>query len=343
MKKREIKKSDAWLTFERAERESTNDPAAALPLVQEALRDCRKAGGNRCLESQAFSLLGSIHAILGRMKAAETSFRVAYRSECPCCQPAIDRRFAHFLDWKDKGSPEALQRAKRATENAKGSLKGLAFGTLAIILSHGGDIAGAVQANAQALLLTPIWSPLYDRTMSNLAKFLTDSENPDDVACAVDMLPDLEKRFLGVRNISQERAKFAWLSGGALAKHAVIFKLTGWKRHGQIKEARRNLEQAVSGLEKLGFPLEIAAARVDLAAVQLLSNPRKLGDTLAAIPLVATVPNLARLKTAAVEIAGLVLSPERKLELWDALRELRDATVAAGCAPPLVPYASELA
>jgi Tfp pilus assembly protein PilF len=194
--KREIKKSDAWISFERAERIATSDPTAAFPLVLEALRDCRKAGGIRCLESQAFSLLGSIHSILGHMKAADNAFRLAYRSECPCCQPAIDRRFAHFLSRKGQFA-EAIQRATQATENATGSLRGLAFGTLATVLYHAGDVAGAVRENVQALQLTPIWSPLYARTMSNLGRALIDSENRDDVARAVDMLPYLEQRFSG--------------------------------------------------------------------------------------------------------------------------------------------------
>jgi hypothetical protein len=89
MKKREIKKSDAWISLERAERMATSDPAAAFPLALEALRDCRKAGGIQCLENQAFSLLGWIYAILGRMKAADNAFLLAYKADCPCCQPGL--------------------------------------------------------------------------------------------------------------------------------------------------------------------------------------------------------------------------------------------------------------
>jgi hypothetical protein len=335
---RDTKKSEAWGSFEQAERLSTTDPAAAFPLLQKALRDCRKAGGVLCLESQGFSLLGWILGILGRTENAESAFRVAYRSGCPCCKPAIDRRFAHLLDWQNR-SEEAVNCAIRAVEMSTEPLKGLAFLTLGTVRGHAGDVAGAIRDHVRALRLISVQSPHHPIALANLLADLTKSDERADIARAVEMLPGLKARFHGIKRLSQQRAKLAWMSGGALARYVVVFELTGWTRHGQLAESRHDLTLAVSSLERLSqpLPLEIAAARVDLAAVELLSKTDNVAATLAEVP---DVPLLASLKATAIDVAGEALSTENRRQLWAALRELRDATVAAGCAPPLVPYLS---
>jgi hypothetical protein len=101
-------------------------------------------------------------------------------------------------------------------------------------------------------------------------------------------------------------------------------------------DERRSPGATCSRLRPQG--VEIVAARVDLAAVQLLSNPANVAATLADIPAAPDVANLASLKAAAVEVAGNLLSTENRQQLWAALRALRDATVSAGCDPSLVPY-----
>jgi hypothetical protein len=246
----------------------------------------------------------------------------------------IDRRFAHFLDCKDQHD-EALNSAQRAAEAAKGSQRCLALVTLGTMHLHAGDVQGAVESCTQALRLIRPDSPYYLPARANLMDALSKS-GPEDLARAIAMLPAVEKGFLGVREVSVLRAKFCWMSGGATAKHSIVMKLRPWDRKRGLAKAKHDLSKAVAGLERKDLPLDVAAARIDLAAVQLLMDPLEVAETLDGIQDVAA---LERLKSFAVELANETCSLETIAKLWETLREMRDATVAAGCDPPLVPYA----
>jgi tetratricopeptide (TPR) repeat protein len=333
---KEVKLSDVALLLESAEAAGTADPATTLPKIQEALRCCRRAGGAQCLESRCFSVLGLLLVMMGRTRPSERAFEVSYRADCRCCRPFIDRRFAYLLH--EQGRHEAaVRRAERAADDARGSLKGLAVLTLGEMRYHAGDVSGAIRDCNEAVRRIPVTSPHHSPALAALVYCLGHSERPEDVAEAFAMIPGLERRFLGVKRKSQQRAKLAWVTGGILARHAVFFKLRGWKLRGQLATAREYLDKGVSGLERLGtMPLDAAAARTDLAGIHAMIDPLTVEDILDGIDVAA----LTSLKTAALEAAQAILAPERISQLWVALRELRDATVEAGCDPPLVPYPS---
>ncbi len=330
---KEFKLSEVALLLEKAEAAGTADPAATLPKVQEALRCCRFAGGAQCLESRCFSMLGLVLVMMGRTGQAERAFEVAYRPDCRCCRPFIDRRFAYLLHEQSRHEA-AVRRAERAAGDARGSLKGLAALTLGEMRYHAGDVSGAIRDCNEAVRRIPVTSSHHSPALAALGYCLSRSDRPEDVTEAFEMVPDLERRFHGIKRKSQERAKLAWMAGGILARHAVFFKLKGWRLRGQLATARRYIDKGVSGLERIGMPLDAAAARTDLAGVHAMTDPLTVVDILHGID----VPALAGLKAAAVEAAQVVLIPERIRRLWSALRELRAATVEAGCGPPLVPY-----
>ena len=333
---KEVKLSDVALLMESAESACTADPAAALPKIQAALRGCRRAGGAQCLESRCFSLLGLWFVMMGRTGHSERAFEVSYRADCQCCRPFIDRRFAYLLH--AQGCHEAaVRRAERAAGDARGALKGLTVLTLGEMRYHAGDLSGAIRDCNEAVRLIPVTSPHHSPALAALVYCLTHSDRPDDIAEAFAMVPDLERRFHGIKRKSQERAKLSWVVGGILARHAVFFELKGWELRSQLASARQYLDKGVHGLERLGtMPLDAAAARTDLAGIHAMMDPLAIEDTLGAID----VPDLADLKTIAVDAAQAILTPERVRQLWTALSELRSATVEAGCDPPLVPYPS---
>jgi hypothetical protein len=199
---------------------------------------------------------------------------------------------------------------------------------------YAGDATGAIRVSTHALTIVPVNSRLYPLVRANLMDALAKSGDPEGLAAAIAMFPEMERCFLGVKRVSAARAKFAWMTGGARAKHAVVFELKGWERKKQIARAKRDLEKAVEGLKKM--PLEAAAARIDLAAVNLLLDPLEVAQNLEDID---DVPALEKLKSFAVDLANQTCSLERIAKLWGTLREMRDVTVAAGCDPPLVPFA----
>ncbi len=346
MRERETKISDAAILLETAERLATSDPAAALPDLLQALLACREAGGIRCVEGRALSLLGLILYQLGRVDHAAAAFRRAYAADCSCCRPAIDRRFAHFLDALGPArKPEALDTARRAVEAARGPEKGRALVTLGTVCRHAGDTSGTVQALREALDVIPVQSPHHAIALANLGDALRESGKLEDVRRSADILLGLPDRFKGLKYMTMERAKVDWSLGQTLA---LLVRLSPDM---PPEEARATLLQAhdlIAGsftrLAKLGLLLELAAARVDLANVQAMLDPFEVLDTLEGIPAKGEQGgkrfDLSEVKTAAMDAAAGVFSSDRVRLIWEALRALRDATVEAGATPPVMSYAA---
>jgi len=367
MKEKETKISDAAILLERAERQATSNPAAALPTIQKALRACRRAGV-QCLETRALATLGAILSSVGRLKHSEDAFRVAYSGEgrrrarsghtagapvpvgvdpstasqsCPCCRPVVDRLSAYLLN-KQGRKREAVERASRAVETARKPEQGRAFVTLGIVRFYAGDVSGAVQALTEALEVLPVRSPHHGIAQTNLAAALAHSKNPEDVRRAAAMLHRLERRFRGIKRISVERAKLAWTVGQVLARLADLEDGITWKRRSLLDNARKRLKAAVSNLAKLGLFLDATAARSDLAAILAQLDPLAVLETVEGIPGKGKQDgrpfDVSEVRTAAIEAASVVFTPERKAKLWEALRTLRAAIVDAGAPPPIVAY-----
>jgi tetratricopeptide (TPR) repeat protein len=339
---REARASEGAIFLERAERLATDDPYAALPLFLEALLACRRSKV-LCLETRTFAALGTTFALMGRLGSAETSFRAARRSKCPCCRTVVERQFAYFLDCQGRQA-EALIWATRAVEASEGAEKGRALDTLGIIRYHAGDFSGALEAYAEALDLIPVRSDCHDRTRANLATALNESDKLEDVQRAVNILRALPARFRGTKYLTVERAMAAWTLGATLAKLVRLSPgLKAWERRGILLEARDSLRAASSGLEKRGLILELAAIRSDLAAVQAMSDPFKVLEALEDVPVRGEQNgkafDLSEAKAAAIDAAAGVFSLDRMQLIWETLGALREATVAAGAAPPVMVYA----
>lgn len=340
---RESKASDAASLLERGERFVANDPAAALPVLLKALLTCRRAKV-LCLETRTFAALGTTFAVLGRLDSAETAFNAARRSDCPCCQTVVGRQFARYLDFKGQQS-EALRCAAQAVEGSAGPEKGRALDTLGIIRYYAGDVSGAIEAFTEALDLIPVRSKRHDRTRANLATALRDSGKLEDVQRAANILRALPLRFRGVKYLTVERAKAAWTLGETLANLARLSPdLKGWEKRGTLLEALANLSTAVSVLEKRGLVLDLAAVRSDLAAVQMMIDPFKVVNALGDIPEKGKWDgktfDFSEAKATAIDAASGIFSSEGTRLVWETLRALREATVAAGADPPVMIYAT---
>lgn len=285
------------------------------------------------MESRCFSVLAILHVMTGRISHADKAFEVAYQSDCACCRPVIDRRFSYLLHEQNEHKA-AVIRAARAVDSASGLFRGVAIYTLAEMKYHSGDIAGAIRDATEAVRLLPVSSVNHSPALTALVLYMAHSDSAEDIAEAFGMMPDLHQRFYGIKRKTQERAKLAWVTGGLIARHAVLSDLKGWELRTQLGEAQQMIEKGVTGLERLNMPLDAAAARADLAAVSAMMDPLKVERVLAGIH----VSDLETLKGTVVGAAQKVLSPERVEQLWQALRELREATVKIGCDPPLVPY-----
>lgn len=341
MRERETKISEAAILLERAERLATSRPPAALPEIQKALRACHRVGVE-CLETRAFATLGAILLLLGRLGHAETAFRVAYRSECSCCRPVVDRLSAFLLDEQGR-KPEAVARASRAVETARTQERGRALVTLGTVRFYAGDVSGSIEALTEALAALPVRSPHHRIAVANLANALAHSDKPEDVERAATELEGLPDRFKGLKRVSQERVKLAWITGQVLARLVHVHQLQGWAKKRHLTRAKKLLTETVSALERLGLVLDIAAARADLAAIQIQLDPLEVAVTLAGIPVkgekAGKAFDISTALAAAKDAADVVFTLERKAQLFEALGALRAATVQAGACPPVMPYA----
>jgi tetratricopeptide (TPR) repeat protein len=342
MREKEVTISAAASCLERAERCATSNPKAAIPLLQEALKACAEVG-LQCLESRAYASLGITLALVDRLPESERAFEQAYKPNCPCCRPIIDRNFARLLDIRNDLS-EALRYADRAVEGSSTKAqKGPAFVTLGIVRYHAGDIPECIQAFTKSLEIIPVSSHQHSIAMKNLNIGLAHSGSLKDLELAIKELTNLAARFKGVRRVSLERANLAWTTGQSLARLVRIAEHKAWTRREHLNLAQAHLTTAVNAMERLGLPLAVAAIRTDLAAIQALLDPLAVADTLGEIPAQGEQEDrqfdLSEAKTNAIEAAGGILSPERIQKMWKALRDLRDATVVAGIAPPIMMYA----
>ncbi len=342
MREKETKLSDAVKLLEDGEKLGTTDPAAALPVLREALEACRRTGF-LCLEARAVAGIGWVLALLGRLDDSEDAFREAYRSECPSCRPFVDRRYARLLDYQDR-MEEALSYATRAAETATGSERGFALDTLGIVRYHAGDISGAAESWTEALAVISPDSALFPRVRANLAYALKDGDL-EDAKRAARILRGLPERFKGLKYLTVERGKTAWSLGETLARIVQLSPdLEGWERKSMLLEARANVKTGANVLGRLGLSLDLATARVDLARIEAQLDPLDVLDTLEGIPAKGEQEgktfDVSTALQAAKDAAAVVFTPERKAKLCEALGALRAATVDAGAAPPVMVYAA---
>ncbi len=193
--------------------------------------------------------------------------------------------------------------------------------------------------------MIPPDSPHFPRVRANLALALKDSGKLEDARRAARILRGLPERFKGLKYLTQERVKTAWITGETLAQVVRLSPdLKGWEKKSLLLEARAGVQAGVNGLEKLGLSLDLAAARTDLANLEAQLDPLAVVDILEGIPAKgeqAGKPfDLSGVKAAAIDAAKGSFSPDGIRQIWEALRALRDATVEAGAAPPIMSYAA---
>jgi len=342
MREREWTIPEAANLLAQAEKRATSDPADAVPLLQDALQACRRAGV-RCLETRALSALAQTLSILGDEENADTTFQEAYKFDCSCCRPIVDRRHAHHL-YRLGRIAEALKCATRAVEASTEQEKGLALDTLATIRRYTGDYSGAVEADTEALALMPVVSRHHPRIRANLADALRRSGKLEDARRSERILRGLPPRFRGLKYLTEERVTAAWMLAETLALISQLDEaLRPFEKRQLLREARDLLEPAVPWLERKRLPLDVAAARTDLAAIKAQLNPLDVRDALAEIPEDGEHEgkpfDISTALQAAKDAAAVVFTLERKAQLCEALKALRDATVEAGAAPPVMSYA----
>lgn len=152
-------------------------------------------------------------------------------------------------------------------------------------------------------------------------------------------------RFKGTRYLTVERANAAWALGQTITKRVQLGRLKGWERKSALCEARENVKAGIRGLGKRGLVRSAAAAQTDLAAIQALLDPFKVVDELEWVPAKGKEEgrsfDLSRLKDAAIEAAGGLLSPDQIQLIWQKLRELRHAIVEAGAPRPIIIYEAQ--
>jgi hypothetical protein len=329
----------------------TEDPVAGLRVARTAVRITLRLCflGNpedRCLHVKAVSQLAHANRALERLSVAETTFKTAFKmaGDCPCCLPGLHRKFAYLRSSQLRPS-EAFKNIEIAISLYKraNDAEGIGRGLMARGMFHAvrGSIAPWISDYRTALELVPPTSRVFhSAALQGYTRALSLSEDPAHLDEAAELLPEVEKRYKGLRDLSLPRAILEWTKGGIYGRQARIKPgLDRWQQHGLRLRSAHHLEMGLDRLVglKTPLPLEIAAITADRAAVQAELDRFRVTDLLESVPLCP--PEFRELLKKAAQLAG---SPHdgAAVHMWAALRELRDATVAAGCAPPLVPYAS---
>ncbi len=325
----------------RADREATEDAAAAIPLALEAVRITR-AAGIICLESRAWAVLGISLSQCGRRRLAAAAYDAARAYGCPCCLPAIDRRRAYLVA-VDEGLPQAVEVAREATNMAKRTAPGevaLCRQTYGVMLYYAGDMGGSIRELSAVVDSLPVEAPYYCAVLQNLCLALAASDDLDDIRYAVRMLQAIPDRLKGKKRLTQQRAKLAWTTGEALGRLAMLDpELSAVKRRAMLKQAAHQLSAALGGMRILKLPLKIAACHADLAAVLIRVDPLLVENTLD-FETRGLAAEIADAHENAREVSRSIFSSLNAVtDLWASLRTLREATVAAGAPSPVIAYA----
>ncbi len=211
--------------------------------------------------------------------------------------------------------------------------------TYGVMLYYAEDMGGSSRELSAVVDSLTVEAPYYCAVLQNLCTALAASENVDDIRYAVRTLQAIPDRLKGKKRLTQQRAKLASSTGQALGRLAMLdSELSAVKRRAMLKEAARQFRMALDGLKILQLPLDIAACHSDLAAVLMQVDPLLVEDALD-FETRGLSAEIADARENAREASRTIFSLDSVIALWDALRSLRDATVAAGAPAPVIAYA----
>ncbi len=308
----------------------TTDPAASLFLARICVQVARRSG-DRCAHARSAEVLAGAHRLLGKLKLSQRTLDTAFElaKGCGCCQPMLHRALA-LLRFNQNQLEPALRVANRAVELTR-PLKnrveeGRSLLCRAIIRDYRGNSRPALADAEAALRVLPRDDAHFAAALHSYAVILARLGDRESVQRAEQLLPEIGKSFCGLKGLSVERAKLAWLRGEVA------------RAQGEYHRALRQLERTRSAFIRLRMPLELAAVCADISAV-LVERPWPMEAVRQVLEKSTQDP--------AIVFPGTLRSPLERLEsatracleeLRSAVSELRDATVALGCPPPLVTY-----
>lgn len=233
------------------------DPRDAFPLCKLAVR-LATAVDSRCLRFRAFNVLACTHQLLSRHEQAQRAFSVAYAhsEECDLCLAVVQRAHARFLATGEQHE-EALTAYHVAVESSRSQQdlqgEGRALVGRAHVYSCLEDYPKAIEDVERALsLLSPMASLFHSVALKNLTVYLAHGTQ-DDALRALEMMPEVEAAFEGIRDHTLERAKLKWVKG-------LLAIRVGYQGKGV-----QHLRSARNMLIRLGLPDEVAAITADLA------------------------------------------------------------------------------
>lgn len=346
-----IRQDVGWAFVRHVEDILTSDPRRALPLSRTAIRHANRIG-HKCLRVGAISVYAGSNRALGCLTRAEGCFRFAFdlADGCSCCLPDLNRKFAYVLTEKAQYR-EAQIRASRALAlyQKRDDFEGLgkAYLCRGYVHDHAGHVDASIGDLRRACDIIQPSSGLYRIAFQSYTVALSHSDALSHVKEAVALVPDVRRRFVGLRDAFVERSKLDWMEGGVLARFAKLDPdLDYLQRYSRRSKARDLLADALDAFVAQGMPLEVAAVGADLAAVEAVLNATRgrvgvrllLSNTLEKLRRVGGGASLQPIRRAMRDVIAATRELASTGPMWAALRKLRDLTVEAGCAPPLVPY-----
>ncbi len=150
-------------------------------------------------------------------------------------------------------------------------------------------------------------------------------------------LPAVEEQLRSQYRNPYIRAELFWLRGAIYAAQAEVAE-DWWEKRKLWRRSGQNLKKALDCFSKVKdfMRAKIAACAADLAAAQAREDRYKIPELLekgAAL----WPQDLDHYRRGIVKWAG-AREPQAVPQMWAGLHQLREETVAAGCAPALVPY-----
>ncbi len=311
----------------------STDPKGSLALARFCVQIARRSG-DRCSHTRSVGILSGARRLLGQRELSERTLGIAFKlsAGCGCCQPFLYRTLAYLRLYQyrwglaSRASERAVESGLLLNDRVE---EGRSLLCRAVVRGYRKHLEKALADAEGAVSVLPCVDPQYSSALHQYALILAWLGDPASVKRAAEFLGEIEEAFRGLKGLSVERAKLAWLRGEIE------------RARGDDREAQRYLERARAGFIRLELPLELAAVCADIGATQ----------TVRKWPMEA-VRRLFAATADAANARGIVFPAELRIpldrvlqatrgsvaELRAALRELRDATVELGCPPPILAY-----
>lgn len=253
--RREVAKFITWV-----EEQALAEPRKAFPLCALGIR-LSAAVYSDCLSSRSFNVLAASHQYLGQVKKAKATLEiaVAHGKKCLACSAACLRFRSRFLLMSEdyEGALVAVNQALDASRelgDEDGAGKALLYRNYLNFQTNKLDLAIEDAENALKKI-DPIKSPnFHSAALLNLAGTLAYGTQADAIR-SLEMMPEVEAAFEGLRYRTLQRAAIKWVKG-LLAVRAGYTA----KGEGHLKSARTMLVQ-------LELPEEVLAVTADLAVI----------------------------------------------------------------------------